>query len=78
MSEAISIGMRIRQERLDAAMTQEELAEEADLATVTISKIERGEHHPHPTTVRKIAHALDVSPRELTRGRGGSSSRRRV
>ena len=69
----MSIGMRIRQERLDNALTQEELAEEAGLATVTISKIERGEHHPHPTTIRKIANALDVSPRQLTQGRGGST-----
>jgi len=57
-----------REERLAAAMSQEDLAAEANVAISAISKWERGETTPRPRSIRAIAAALDVSVRRLTRG----------
>jgi transcriptional regulator with XRE-family HTH domain len=55
---------RLRQERGE---TQEDIAFGSDLATGTISKIERGKMDPAWSTVRCIARALDMSLEELGR-----------
>ena len=46
-------------------MTQAELAEQADLGTVFISKIERGVANPSTQTLTEIAKALDIPLRDL-------------
>ena len=48
-------------------MTQEELAKAAGVNRVTIAKIEAGVVDPYPSTVRKLAVALGMEPRELMR-----------
>jgi transcriptional regulator with XRE-family HTH domain len=54
---------RVRDERL---LSQRELAERAGLSPTTILKLEADRvEDPHPRTVRKLAKALDVAPREL-------------
>jgi transcriptional regulator with XRE-family HTH domain len=47
--------------REERGMTQEQLAYRADLTTSALSRIERGLNSPAWTTVRRIAHALDIS-----------------
>ena len=40
----------------------------------TVARLERDEGEPHMTTVRKLAAALGVHPRELTVGKGGGDA----
>ena len=46
-------------------MTQAELAEKARLSRVTITRLESGATPPLARTVRQLAAALGVEPREL-------------
>jgi predicted ATPase/DNA-binding XRE family transcriptional regulator len=56
-------GTLLRQLRLDAAMTQQELAERAKLSVEAISQLERGARtRPQRETVVLLARALDLSP----------------
>ena len=51
----------LRQWRVSAGLTQEELAEQAGLSARGISDLERGvRSHPHPDTVRRLAAALGL------------------
>jgi transcriptional regulator with XRE-family HTH domain len=47
------------------ALTQAELAERARLTTAAVARIEGGEIEPRPSTLRKLAKALSVQPRDL-------------
>jgi transcriptional regulator with XRE-family HTH domain len=73
-------GRRLRRLRESAGLTQEELAEKADLSAKGISDLERGERkRPYPHTVRALADALELLDEERAsllaavpeRGRGG-------
>ncbi len=58
-------GARLRRLREAAGLTQEELAEKADLSAKNISDLERGERRrPYPHTVRSLADALGLSEDE--------------
>jgi transcriptional regulator with XRE-family HTH domain len=61
------LGKRIRQLRLARAqkLTQEDLAERADISVSFLSMIERGERAPHIETLAKLAHALEITVGEL-------------
>jgi transcriptional regulator with XRE-family HTH domain len=57
--------MLLRQYRTLAALTQEELAEQAGLSRRGISDLERGVRRtPYPTTVRRVAEALGLATAE--------------
>jgi len=57
-----SFGVRLRQSREAAGLTQEALAERAGLSLNAIGALERGERrHPYPRTVRVLANALGIS-----------------
>ena len=57
--------MLLRQYRITAGFTQEELAEQTTLSVRTISDLERGiNHRPHAFTVRRLAHALALGEEE--------------
>jgi transcriptional regulator with XRE-family HTH domain len=56
---------RMRSVRERAALTQRELAAAAGVTYVQICRIETGKAQPYPSTVRKLAQALDVAPHEL-------------
>jgi transcriptional regulator with XRE-family HTH domain len=58
---------RLKQLREEAVLTVHELAEASGVSDDTISKIENGQRVARPNTLRKLAHALDVSPQELRR-----------
>ena len=62
------LGETIRSERIRAGLTQEELAEKADLARNYIGNIERAEYKVTVETLVKIAKALKVSVRDLVAG----------
>jgi transcriptional regulator with XRE-family HTH domain len=67
MEAVVFIGERLRQLREERALRQEDLAALAGLGKNTINRIERNRTEPHMTTVRKLAEALGVEPRELVR-----------
>ncbi len=54
--------------RMQAVMSQEQLAEKSGVARDTISKLETGRRQAYPTTVRKLAVGLEVEPRMLVGG----------
>lgn len=62
------IGERLKELRIEQAMTQEELAEKAEIGKNTVNRMERNLTEPRPSTLRKLAEALNVEPRELVRG----------
>ena len=68
MEAVVYTGERLRQLREERALRQEDLAELAGVGKNTINRIERNRTEPHMTTVRKLAEALEVDPRELVRG----------
>jgi transcriptional regulator with XRE-family HTH domain len=55
----------LKEFRLNANMTQQGLAEAADLTQSTISRLENGGRLPRPRTLLKLAYALGVKPEEL-------------
>jgi transcriptional regulator with XRE-family HTH domain len=65
MLVVVKIGDRLRDLRVRRALTQGELAEKADVGTITVARLERNESEPHMSTLRKLARALDVDPAEL-------------
>ena len=65
MLVVVKIGDRLRDLRVRRALTQEELAEKADVGSNTVARLERNESQPHMSTLRKLARALGVDPAEL-------------
>lgn len=51
--------------RMAAALTQQELAEQAGIGGATIRSLERGDRRAHVTTTRKLCAALGVEPSDL-------------
>lgn len=62
------LGEAIRAKRKRAELSQEGLAEKADLSTVFISRVERGKESPSLDSLVKIARALEVRVRDLVAG----------
>jgi transcriptional regulator with XRE-family HTH domain len=62
------LGEAVRAKRKEAGLSQEKLAEKADLSTVFISRIERGRESPTVDNLVKIARALGVRVRDLVDG----------
>lgn len=69
MELVVRIGDNLKDLRTLSALTQEELARKANMTPAAISRIERNEAEPRPSTVRKLAEALAVTPAELIRGK---------
>jgi len=61
------LGETIRSRRKQAGLSQEKLAEKADLSTVFISHIERGVENISVDALARIAKALGVRLRDLFR-----------
>jgi transcriptional regulator with XRE-family HTH domain len=68
MQAVVYIGDRLKDLRIERALTQRELAHKAGLGTNTVNRIEINETEPHMSTVRKLAKALEVDPRQLVKG----------
>lgn len=59
------IGLKIKLERVKRSLSQEQLAELADLSRPTIGAIERGQKSPTFITLEAIAAAFGMSVQEL-------------
>lgn len=59
------LGRAIRKRRLHLRLSQEKLAERADLHWTYIGGIERGERNVSLLNIVKIAKALQITPSEL-------------
>jgi transcriptional regulator with XRE-family HTH domain len=70
MQAVVYVGDRLKTLRVEQALTQEELSDKAGVAPNTVARLERNETEPHMSTVRKIAAALSVEPRQLTKTEG--------
>ena len=66
MQIVVLIGEELKRWRMRRAMTQIQLAERCGLSPATIVRIERDQREPQPSTIRKLADALDIDPSELT------------
>ena len=60
-----AVGQNVREQRLAAKLTQERLAELADLAPRTIQKIEAGRLNILVTTLRRIRSGIGCSYQDL-------------
>lgn len=65
---AREIGARIRSARLALDLSQEGLAQRADLHHTHVSRLERGEQNMTVLVLLRIAEALDVTPGSLLDG----------
>lgn len=61
-------GLRMRQLRRDRALSQRDLSRVTGIAFATLSRLETGKQRAQPGTIRKLADALGVEPKELMRG----------
>jgi len=69
MGKRIAVnGRRLQQLRVERALTLRELGESSGISYDTINKLELGRRPAHASTVRKLADALGVEPRELMKG----------
>jgi transcriptional regulator with XRE-family HTH domain len=62
------LGENIRTHRKQKGLTQEKLAERADLHPVYVGNVERGEENISIDSLVRIAKALKVSIRDLVKG----------
>jgi transcriptional regulator with XRE-family HTH domain len=60
--------VRLRELRRERALSQEDLERTTGIAQSTLSALERGKRDAQPRTVRKLAEAFGVEPRELMKG----------
>jgi len=65
--EAEIFGRRVRELRLEAGWTQEQLAEAAGITTTYTSDLERGTKVPSLTVILRVSRAFRVSVAELLR-----------
>jgi transcriptional regulator with XRE-family HTH domain len=64
--EHAALGDAVRQLRLEAKMSQEELAEAAGTDLTQVGGVERGVRNPSYTTLLRLARALGTSVGRLT------------
>jgi transcriptional regulator with XRE-family HTH domain len=62
VSLPLAFGVVLRQLRLEANLTQEELGLQADIQRKHVSMLELGEKQPTLATIFKLADALSVKP----------------
>jgi transcriptional regulator with XRE-family HTH domain len=66
----VKIGKNLHRVREEKLMTQQEVATAAYLNLSTVMRIENNLVEPRFSTIRKLANALGVDARELTRKEG--------
>ena len=64
----ITLGRRIREERIKLHLTQEQLAEDVSLSTAYIGQVERGERHITLNNLVLIVNRLNISIDYLLKG----------
>lgn len=60
-----ALGLKVRMRRYEIEMTQEELAEKANLHPTYVGSVERGERNIALENIIALAKALNCSPKEL-------------
>jgi transcriptional regulator with XRE-family HTH domain len=58
-------GARLRRLRRERALSQRDMSRITGIAFDTISRLETGKQRAQPRTIRKLADALGVEPKEL-------------
>ena len=61
-------GARLRRLRRERALSQRDMTRMTGIAFDTISRLETGKQRAQPRTIRKLADALGVEPKELMKG----------
>jgi transcriptional regulator with XRE-family HTH domain len=61
----LTLGQNIRRHRQRAALSQEKLAEKAELSTVFINRIEAGKENISVDALQRVARSLGTTLREL-------------
>ena len=61
-------GTRLRRVRREHALSQRDLSRITGIAFDTISRLETGKQRAQPRTIRRLAGALRVEPRDLMKG----------
>ena len=64
---------KLKRLREDRALSLRELSEASGVSHTTIWEHERGKEGAHPRTVRLLAEALGVTPRDLMAKEGGDA-----
>jgi transcriptional regulator with XRE-family HTH domain len=64
--EHASLGEAVRRLRLEAGLSQEQLAERASTDLTQVGGVERGVRNPSYTTLLRLAAALDTKVGDLT------------
>ena len=57
--------MKLKEIRIRAVLSQEDLAKNAGVAAATVNRLEKGKQKPNFKTIRKLAKALGVEPAEI-------------
>jgi transcriptional regulator with XRE-family HTH domain len=61
---------RLKTVREDRVLSQRELARAAGITQATVWRLENGFDRARPRTIRKLARALELEPRELLKRKG--------
>jgi transcriptional regulator with XRE-family HTH domain len=70
-SEAARIlGERVRFHRQELGLSQEDIADLAEMHVTNLGKIERGQSNPSLVTIIRVSGVLDIDPAELVKGLG--------
>ena len=64
----LQFGQRVKSLRRDAALSQEALADHAEMHRTYLSGVERGERNISLINLVRLAHALKTSPSQLMEG----------
>ena len=62
------VGRTLRAKRKRSGLTQEQLAEAADMHPTEVSRLERGVRDPRLSTLVRLARALGIELADLVRG----------
>ena len=65
--DKMTMGVRIREQRKQLGMSQEQLAEKVNITSVYLSEIERGRKMPSVATLIRIVNKLEISADLLLR-----------
>lgn len=68
--DAVTLGQRIRNRRLELGLTQREVAEEVGITVPYMSKIEAGKETPTEEKIARLARRLKLDADELTLAAG--------
>ena len=57
--------MKLKELRVKAILSQEDLGRIAGISPATVNRLEKGKQKPHFKTIRKLAKALGVEPEDI-------------